>query len=84
MNIEIYTKDNCSFCDDAKIFMRNASISFTEYKLNGDFTKEILKDKFPLASTYPVIVIGNFFIGGYKELKDHVAEIKDSRKFLIG
>jgi len=79
--IELYTKENCSFCDNAKTYLRNLNTPFVEYKLNEDFTREILKSKYPSATTYPVVVIDGFYIGGYTELREHHNN-NDSRKFL--
>ena len=83
MNIEIYTKPDCPYCTNAKTTLRDRQIPFTEYKLNEDFTREILLNKFPEASTYPVVVIDNFRIGGYTELLEKLNEnLHDSRKIL--
>jgi len=83
MDIILYTKENCDFCAAAKSLVRNKQIPFTEYKLNEDFTKQILQSKFPEASTYPVIVIDNFRVGGFQELKETLnREMHDTRKLL--
>jgi glutaredoxin len=49
------------------------NISFQEYKLGKDFTREILLSKFPSAKSFPVIVIDGFYIGGYTELNEHIS-----------
>lgn len=69
MHVTIYTKDNCSFCTSAKMLMSSKGIQYNELKLNEDYSKETLKDMFPSAKTFPVIVIDGFNIGGYNELK---------------
>lgn len=84
MAIEIYSKDNCSFCNQAKAILKNRGKDFIEYKLDEDFTREILLSKFPEAKTYPVIVIDGFNIGGFEQLKQHLAEeTSDHRKVLL-
>ena len=84
MSIEIYSKDNCSFCTQAKTILKNRGKDFIEYKLDEDFTREILLSKFPEAKTYPVIVIDGFNIGGFEQLKQHLAEeTSDQRKVLL-
>jgi glutaredoxin 3 len=84
MAIEIYSKDNCSFCNQAKTILKNLGKGFIEYKLNEDFTREILLSKFPEAKSYPVIVIDGFNIGGFEQLKQHLAEeTNDHRKILL-
>lgn len=58
-------------------------IDYIENKLDVDFTSEMLKEKYPAALTYPVIVIDNFFIGGYNELNILLEEqSQDNRKLL--
>lgn len=84
MDVTIYTKDNCSFCTNAKLLLTSKGIGYNEKKLGEDFSREILLDMFPEARTYPVIVIDGFNIGGYTELKEHLStQTSDSRKYLI-
>lgn len=68
--IEMYSKTNCSYCAHARNFFKDNNISFSEYKLDTDFTREELTEKFPQAVTYPVIVINDKFIGGFVDLKE--------------
>ena len=82
--IEIYTKDDCVFCDMAKNLLNTAGKPYTEYKLNEDFTREVLLTKFPEAKTYPVIVMDGFHIGGFDQLKNQInEETHDTRKILL-
>lgn len=83
-NIEIYSKQNCSFCDQAKQLLRIHGKDYIEYKLDEDFTKEILLSKFPEARTFPIIVIDGFNIGGFEQLKQQInEETKDNKKILL-
>lgn len=67
--IQIYTKPNCSYCSYAKTFMRENNIPYIEYKLDLDFTRDYIVEKFPFASTYPVILVEGIYIGGFTDLK---------------
>lgn len=58
----------------AKNTLRNRNITFTEYKLGDDFTREMILEKFPGAMTYPVVVVDGFYIGGYDSLTKYLAE----------
>jgi len=82
-NVVLYTKDNCSYCMNAKSLLINKNISYKELKLGEDFTRESLLEMFPEAKTFPVIVVDGFNIGGYVQLKEHIDNSNDSRKFLI-
>jgi glutaredoxin len=84
MTIEIYSKNNCAFCEQAKQILRTHGKDYIEYKLDEDFTREILLSKFPEAKTFPVIVLDGFNIGGFEQLKRHLTEeTSDPRKILL-
>jgi glutaredoxin len=81
--IEIYSKDNCTYCNSAKTLLSTRNKLFTEYKLGVDYTREQLIEKFPNARTFPVVVIDGFHIGGFTELnKVLTEELNDTRKLL--
>ena len=83
MNVILYTKDNCSYCTNAKLLLTSKGMSFTEMKLGEDFTRETLLEMFPEVRTFPVIVIDGFNIGGYVQLKEKLDNtLQESRKFL--
>jgi glutaredoxin 3 len=67
MEVEIYSKINCIFCDKAK--MRLAKENPKIHMLDQDYTKEDFFKKFPNARTFPQIVINGKNIGGYSELE---------------
>lgn len=69
MKIAIYSKDNCSFCEQSIYECEKRNLNFTVFKLNQDFTREELLEKFPNARTFPQITIDNKSIGGYTEFK---------------
>lgn len=84
MNVILYSKDNCSYCTNAKLLLTSKGISFTEMKLGEDFTRETLLEMFPEARTFPVVVIDGFNIGGYVQLKEKLSEsTNDPKKFLV-
>ena len=71
MKAEIYSRNNCVFCDKAK--MRLAKHNPKIYMLNKDYTREEFFQKFPNAKTFPQIIINNKKIGGYHELEKWLA-----------
>ena len=83
MNVIIYSKENCSFCTSAKMLLSSKGINYNELKLNEDFTKESLQQLFPSATTFPVIVVDGFNIGGFTQLQKMINEqITTTGKFL--
>lgn len=84
MAIEIYTKEDCSYCKSAKQLLNIHKKDYVEFKLGEDFSREILLSKFPEAKTYPVIVIDGYHIGGFEQLQKQInEEVSDSRKVLL-
>jgi glutaredoxin len=83
MAIEIYSTTNCSFCDKAKQLLRMHGKDFLEYKLDEDFTRDVLLSKFPEAKTFPVVVVDGFNIGGYDQLSKYITEEHSSTQKLL-
>ena len=71
MKAEIYSKNNCVFCDKAK--MRLAKFNPEIFMLDKDFTREEFFKKFPNAKTFPQITIKNKHIGTYNDLEKWLA-----------
>jgi len=69
MNVIMYSKDDCAFCDKAKNLLKMKAIEFIEYKLGKDFDRDTLLDQFPEARTFPVITLNKEYIGGFNELE---------------
>lgn len=71
MNIEIYSKDNCSYCvmaiNKAQSMIQESNHSYTVFKLGKDFNREDMLDKFPEARTFPQIKVDGKSIGGWLE-----------------
>jgi len=67
MNVEIYSKSNCIFCEKAK--MRLLKHTPKIHMLDQDYNREDFFKKFPNAKTFPQIVINEEHVGGYADLK---------------
>jgi len=68
--IVIYTGIRCAHCDWAKALLNEKKIDFTEHNISIDPTKrdEMLK-RSNGAKTVPQIFIGDYHVGGNKELQ---------------
>jgi glutaredoxin 3 len=66
MNVEIYSKINCVFCDKAKIKLKKHNPKI--HILDQDFSRDDFFKKFPHARTFPQIIINKENVGGYAEL----------------
>ena len=71
MNVEIYSRTNCGYCDRAKIRLQKYNPSI--HMLDQDYTREDFFVKFPNAKTFPQIIINDKHIGGYHELEKWLA-----------
>ncbi len=71
--IELYSMDNCPFCEKAKKLLYDNKFVYKYYSLNKDFTKEQLASRLGVDATsritLPQIFLDNENIGGYNELK---------------
>jgi len=70
MLIEIYSKDNCQFCEQA---INRANVNDNELivnKLGVDFNREDLLKIFPTAKTFPQIKVDGVSIGGWNEFRN--------------
>jgi len=83
MNVVIYTKDNCTYCTQAKMLLSSKGINYNEMKLGVDFSREFLLETFPGAKTFPVIVVNGFNIGGFTDLKKMIMEETNSTAKLL-
>lgn len=74
MNVEVYSKDGCSYCVRAKQLLNNKKISFTEFKLGEDgVDRAYIQNKAGKpVSTVPQIFIDGNHIGGYTELEKYL------------
>lgn len=79
MKAEIYTRDNCNYCEMAKKLMEDNNIEYTEIKITED-VREPLIERITLATrtedkpdgifprTIPQIFLEGEYVGGYTEL----------------
>ena len=72
MQAVVWSKDACTFCDQAKRLLKLKGIEFEEKKIGHGFTREDLLEAVPTARTVPQIFLNNELIGGFTELRRHL------------
>jgi glutaredoxin len=72
MEIIVWSRYHCSYCDQAKKLLMAMNLPFTENKIGDGYTREELLEKIPSARTLPQIVINDTVIGGFEELKTYL------------
>jgi len=70
----MWSKYNCSYCDQAKKLLQAHDIKFEERKIGDGWTKEELLEAIPTARTVPQIIVNGQYIGGYTELRTFLTE----------
>jgi len=84
MFVEVYTKEDCPYCQMARIALWDKQIPYSEQKLGKHFSREQILEKFPEAKTFPIIVLDGMYIGGYTQLREHLDSKNDSQIQLNG
>lgn len=69
MQAIIWSKYQCTFCDQAKSLLTQKGIKFEERKIGDGWTKEDLLEAVPTARTVPQIFLDGELVGGFQELK---------------
>lgn len=69
MKAIIWSKYNCTFCEQAKTLLKTKGIPYEERKIGDGYTKEDLLESIPTARSVPQIFLDDELIGGYTELR---------------
>ena len=70
MKVLIYTKDNCIWCERAKILLDSKKISYNEIDLSDDSERLKFYEKIgDNVKTVPQVFIDDKRIGGFQDLK---------------
>lgn len=78
MKAIVWSKYNCTYCDQAKQLLKEYNIEFEERKIGDMWTKEDLLEAVPNARTVPQIFLDDEFIGGFNELRTKLLK-KDAK-----
>ncbi len=74
MNIDVYTRPGCAHCDNVKTLLNSKNIPYNAYVIEQDITLDDVKKNFPLASSLPIVVIDNIWIGGETQTRIWLSE----------
>jgi len=75
MKAILWSKYNCTFCDQAKALLELKGIKFEERKIGDGWTKEELLEAVPTARTLPQLFLDNELVGGFTELKKRLENV---------
>ena len=74
MKAIVWSKDNCTFCDQAKALLEQRNIEYEDRKIGHGYTREDLLAAVPTARTVPQIFVNNNHVGGFTELRKYIEE----------
>ena len=75
MEIVIYSKNNCVFCNKAKHLVKSLGLTYEEKKMEEfDSPQAMLEDIGKQVRTMPQIIIDDKHIGGYNELVEYFTD----------
>lgn len=74
MQAIIWSRYECTFCDQAKALMAQRGIKFEERKIGDGWTTEELLEIIPNAKSVPQIFIEGRHIGGYNALQKYLED----------
>ena len=78
MQIVIYSKNNCVYCDKAKALMKGLGHEFEEKKLESfDSPQAMIEDIGKNVRSMPQIKIDGVLVGGYNQLVEYFADKKE-------
>ena len=72
--VEIYSKNNCAYCDMAMKFFDSKKIPYQVYKADNAIVFNEMLDRNPNARTVPQIFIDDELIGGYTDLVEYFSK----------
>ena len=76
MEIVIYSKQNCTFCNKAKHLVKSLGYEYTEKKMEEfESPQAMLEDIGKQVRTMPQIKIDGQLVGGYNQLVEHFADM---------
>jgi len=69
VNIEIFTGQNCNYCDAAKKLLKSRSMAFVERDVGEPETLAEFRERLPRVRSIPQIFIDGEHIGGFEDLQ---------------
>jgi glutaredoxin len=79
MKATIWSKYNCTYCEQARSLLDSHGIVYEERKIGDGWTREDLLEAVPTARTVPQIFIEGKLIGGFVELRQHLTQSQETQ-----
>lgn len=69
----IWSRDQCSQCEQAKALLRSQGVQYEERKIGSGWTREQLLEQVPSARSVPQIFLDGMYVGGFSELRTRIS-----------
>ena len=76
MNIIVYSRSGCPYCDKIKSVFEQRSIDYTLYELDTDFVRDEFYEEFGVGATFPQVVLDGNKLGGCTDTVKSMVENK--------
>ena len=67
----IWSKENCPYCEAAKVVVRQQGYEVEERKIGNGWTVQQLHEAVPTAKTVPQVFLDDEYIGNYDSVARH-------------
>ena len=74
MNIKIYSRSGCPYCDKIKTVLNQREIEYTSYELDEDFTRDEFYSEFGKSTTFPQVILDGNQLGGCSDAVKYLHE----------
>ena len=76
MLFKVYSKQNCTYCEQAKNLLQKLELPFQVLSLeDNEWDKDTLEKQLQITiKTVPQITYGNIYVGGFNDLQTFVIE----------
>lgn len=74
MNVIVYSRDGCPYCDKIKSVFEQRNIQYTLYELDTDFVRDEFYEQFGVGATFPQVVLDGNKLGGCTDTVKYMVE----------
>lgn len=74
MKIEIYSKEDCSFCEKVKRACEIKNLEYTEIKMTSENISDLHNRVGQNVRTMPQVFVNDKYIGGHREFMKYISE----------
>ncbi len=74
MNITVYSRSGCPYCDKIKSVFEQRNIEYTLRELDVDFVRDEFYEEFGVGATFPQVVLDEKKLGGCTDTVKYMVE----------